>query len=596
MQLDIDRLVAYFGGVNALADALKKHNPQNAASTAAIYKWRVRGSLPLSQLQKLTALAEAQGRPLDLNAFMQHQTTLEKSVMSLNNRVIVFDTTLRDGEQSPGAAMTKEEKIRVARQLEKLGVDVIEAGFAAASPGDFEAIQEIAKALTRATVCSLSRAVERDIRAAGEAIAPAANRRIHTFIATSPIHMEHKLKMKPKQVIENAVKAVKIAKEYTDDVEFSCEDALRSEIDFLAEICAAVIEAGATTINIPDTVGYSVPHRTEAFFRELIAKTPNSDKVVWSAHCHNDLGLAVANSLAAVQGGARQVECTINGLGERAGNASLEEIVMTLKTRHDVYGLETGVDASQIVATSKLVSTVTGYPVQPNKAIVGANAFSHESGIHQDGVLKHRETYEIMSAESVGWASNRLSLGKLSGRNAFKTKLSELGIELGSEEALNAAFARFKELADKKREIFDEDLHALVSDEMANLSDHVAYKFISQRITTETGEEPCAEIVFTRKGEEQRTSATGTGPVDAIFKAIERVADSGATLQLYSVNAVTAGTESQGETTVRLAKDGKVVSGQGADTDVLVATAKAYLSALSKLEYGAERIKAQGGI
>ena len=596
MQLDIDRLVAYFGGVNALADALKKHDPQNAASTAAIYKWRVRGSLPLSQLQKLTALAEAQGRPLDLNAFMQHQTTLEKSVMSLNNRVIVFDTTLRDGEQSPGAAMTKEEKIRVARQLEKLGVDVIEAGFAAASPGDFEAIQEIAKAMTRATVCSLARAVERDIRAAGEAVSPAANRRIHTFIATSPIHMEHKLKMKPKQVIENAVKAVKIAKEYTDDVEFSCEDALRSEIDFLAEICHAVIEAGATTINIPDTVGYSVPHRTEAFFRELIAKTPNSDKVVWSAHCHNDLGLAVANSLAAVQGGARQVECTINGLGERAGNASLEEIVMTLKTRHDVYGLETGVDASQIVATSKLVSTVTGYPVQPNKAIVGANAFSHESGIHQDGVLKHRETYEIMSAESVGWASNRLSLGKLSGRNAFKTKLSELGIELGSEEALNAAFARFKELADKKREIFDEDLHALVSDEMANLSDHTFYKFISQRITTETGEEPRAEIVFTRKGEEQRTSATGTGPVDAIFKAIERVANSGAILQLYSVNAVTAGTESQGETTVRLAKDGKVVSGQGADTDVLVATAKAYLSALSKLEYGAERIKAQGGI
>ncbi len=596
MQLDIDRLVAYFGGVNALADALKKHDPQNAASTAAIYKWRVRGSLPLSQLQKLTALAEAQGRPLDLNAFMQHQTTLEKPTMSLNNRVIVFDTTLRDGEQSPGAAMTKEEKIRVARQLEKLGVDVIEAGFAAASPGDFEAVQEIAKALTRATVCSLARAVERDIRAAGEAVAPAANRRIHTFIATSPIHMEHKLKMKPKQVIENAVKAVKIAKEYTDDVEFSCEDALRSEIDFLAEICNAVIEAGATTINIPDTVGYSVPHRTEAFFRELIAKTPNSGKVVWSAHCHNDLGLAVANSLAAVQGGARQVECTINGLGERAGNASLEEIVMTLKTRHDVYGLETGVDASQIVATSKLVSTVTGYPVQPNKAIVGANAFSHESGIHQDGVLKHRETYEIMSAESVGWASNRLSLGKLSGRNAFKTKLSELGIELGSEEALNAAFARFKELADKKREIFDEDLHALVSDEMANLSDHTFYKFISQRITTETGEEPRAEIVFTRKGEEQRTSATGTGPVDAIFKAIERVANSGAILQLYSVNAVTAGTESQGETTVRLAKDGKVVSGQGADTDVLVATAKAYLSALSKLEYGAERIKAQGGI
>ena len=595
MQLDINRLIAYFGGVNALSKALQQMNPEQVVSTAAIYKWRTRGSLPLNQLQKLTALAQAQGRPLDLNAFMHQQTTLEKTAMNTNNRVIIFDTTLRDGEQSPGAAMSKEEKVRVARQLEKLGVDVIEAGFAAASPGDFEAVNEIAKTLTRATVCSLSRAVERDIRKAGEAIAPAKNRRIHTFIATSPIHMEHKLKMKPKQVIESAVKAVQIAKEYTDDVEFSCEDALRSEIDFLAEICGAVIEAGATTINIPDTVGYSIPHRTEAFFRELIAKTPNGDKVIWSAHCHNDLGLAVANSLAALQGGARQVECTVNGLGERAGNASIEEIVMALKTRHDVFGLETGVDTTQIVPSSKLVSTVTGYPVQPNKAIVGANAFAHESGIHQDGVLKHRETYEIMSAESVGWAANRLSLGKLSGRNAFKTKLAELGIELGSEEALNAAFARFKELADKKREIFDEDLHALVSDELGSLM-HDQYKFISQHIVTETGEQPRADIVFSMKGEEKRASSTGSGPVDAIFKAIESVAQSGATLQIYSVNAVTEGTESQGETTVRLARGNKVVNGQGADTDILAATAKAYLSALSKLEFGVERMKAQGDI
>lgn len=593
MQLDIDRLIAYFGGVNALAEALKQQDPHSAASTAAIYKWRTRGSLPLNQLQKLTALAEAQGRPLDLNAFLQQQESLEKTTMPKEQRVIIFDTTLRDGEQSPGAAMTKEEKIRVARQLEKLGVDVIEAGFAAASPGDFESVNEIAKILTTSTVCSLSRAVERDIRAAGEAVAPAANRRIHTFIATSPIHMEHKLKMKPKQVVEAAVKAVKIAKEYTDDVEFSCEDALRSEINFLAEICGAVIEAGATTINIPDTVGYSVPHRTEAFFRELIAKTPGGDKVVWSAHCHNDLGLAVANSLAAVQGGARQVECTINGLGERAGNASLEEIVMTLKTRHDVFNLETGIDTTQIVPSSKLVSTVTGYPVQPNKAIVGANAFAHESGIHQDGVLKHRETYEIMSAESVGWAANRLSLGKLSGRNAFKTKLADLGIQLESEEALNAAFARFKELADKKREIFDEDLHALVSDEMVNLS-HDHYKFISQKITTETGEQPVAEVVFSVGGTEHRAIANGSGPVDAIFKAIESVAKSGATLQIYSVNAVTEGTESQGETSVRLTRGNRVVNGQGADTDVLVATAKAYLSALSKLEFGVEKLKAQG--
>lgn len=593
MQLDIDRLVAYFGGVNALAEALKQHDPENAATTAAIYKWRTRGSLPLAQLQKLTALAESQGRPLDLNAFLQKNESLERTEMTQTNRVIIFDTTLRDGEQSPGAAMTKEEKIRVARQLEKLGVDIIEAGFAAASPGDFEAVNAIAKTITKSTVCSLSRAIERDIRQAGEAVAPAPKKRIHTFIATSPIHMEYKLKMKPKQVIEAAVKAVKIAREYTDDVEFSCEDALRSEIDFLAEICGAVIEAGATTINIPDTVGYSIPYKTEEFFRELIVKTPNGGKVVWSAHCHNDLGLAVANSLAALKGGARQVECTVNGLGERAGNTSVEEIVMALKVRHDLFGLETGIDTTQIVPSSKLVSTITGYPVQPNKAIVGANAFSHESGIHQDGVLKHRETYEIMSAESVGWATNRLSLGKLSGRNAFKTKLADLGIELESEEALNAAFARFKELADKKREIFDEDLHALVSDEMGSMNAE-SYKFISQKISTETGEEPRADIVFSIKGEEKRASATGSGPVDAIFKAIESVAQSGATLQIYSVNAVTQGTESQGETSVRLARGNRVVNGQGADTDVLVATAKAYLSALSKLEFSAAKPKAQG--
>ncbi|QEY24847.1 2-isopropylmalate synthase [Neisseria animalis] len=592
MQLDIDRLVAYFGGVNALAEALKQQDPDNAATTAAIYKWRARGSLPLSQLQKLTALAQAQGRPLDLNAFLQKEDSLEKIEMTQTNRVIVFDTTLRDGEQSPGASMTKEEKIRIARQLEKMGVDVIEAGFAAASPGDFDAVHSIAKIITKSTVCSLSRAVERDIRQAGEAVSPAPKKRIHTFIATSPIHMEYKLKMKPKQVVEAAVKAVKIAKEYTDDVEFSCEDALRSEIGFLAEICGAVIEAGATTINIPDTVGYSIPYKTEEFFRELIAKTPGSDKVIWSAHCHNDLGLAVANSLSALKGGARQVECTVNGLGERAGNASVEEIVMALKVRHDLFGLETGIDAAQIVPSSKLVSTITGYPVQPNKAIVGANAFAHESGIHQDGVLKHRETYEIMSAESVGWAANRLSLGKLSGRNAFKTKLAELGIELESEEALNAAFARFKELADKKREIFDEDLHALVSDEMSMAQDQ--YKFISQKITTETGELPAAEIVFSVNGTEHRATANGSGPVDAIFKAIESVAQSGAALQIYSVNAVTQGTESQGETSVRLQRGGRVVNGQGADTDVLVATAKAYLSALSKLEFGAEKTKAQG--
>ncbi|WP_370579500.1 2-isopropylmalate synthase [Snodgrassella alvi] len=596
MQLNIDRLIAYFGGVNALAEALKQHYPDNAASTAAIYKWRKRGSLPLNQLQKIILMAEKQNKPLDINAFMQHNnTTLERPRMtSTNNRVIIFDTTLRDGEQSPGAAMTKEEKIRIARQLEKLGVDVIEAGFAAASPGDFDAIHSIAEIIQNATVCSLSRANERDVRNAGEAIAPAKRKRIHTFIATSPLHMEHKLRMKPQQVKETAVKAVKIAREYTDDVEFSCEDALRSDINFLAEICQAVIEAGATTINIPDTVGYAIPFQTEAFFRELIQKTPGSDKVIWSAHCHNDLGLAVGNSLAAVSGGARQVECTINGLGERAGNASLEEVVMALKTRHDIFGLETNIDTTQIVPTSKMVSTVTGYPVQPNKAIVGANAFAHESGIHQDGVLKCRETYEIMSAESVGWSTNRLTLGKLSGRNAFRTKLQELGIELDSEEALNAAFARFKELADKKREIFDEDLHALVSDELVSRAPD-RYKYVSLSIHSETGEEPVAEIVFNLDGNEKRASGHGSGPVDAVFKAIESEAHSTADLQLYSVNAITAGTESQGEVTVRLSREGNLVSGQGADTDIIVASAKAYLSALNKLD-SQPRVKAQGVI
>ena len=595
MKLDIDLLIAYFGGVNALAEALRRHDPEGAASTAAIYKWRTRGSLPLAQLQRLTALAEAQGRPLDLNAFLEQQPTLQRApAQPGNSRIVVFDTTLRDGEQSPGAAMTKEEKVRVARQLERLGVDVIEAGFAAASPGDWEAVHEIAQTITESTVCSLARAVENDIRKAGEAIAPAPKKRIHTFIATSPIHMEYQLKMKPQQVIDAAVKAVKIAKEYTDDVEFSAEDAVRSDLDFLAKIFTAVIDAGATTINIPDTVGYSVPSAWYERISSIIRSVPNGGKVVWSTHCHNDLGMAVANSLAAIQAGVRQVECTINGLGERAGNASLEEIVMALKVRHDLFGLETGIDTTQIVPASKLVSSITGYPVQPNKAIVGANAFAHESGIHQDGVLKHRETYEIMSAESVGWSANRLSLGKLSGRNAFKTKLAELGIELGSEEALNAAFARFKELADKKREIFDEDLHVLVSDEMSNLTPD-RYKFISQRIVTETGELPRAEIVFSADGEEQHAEATGSGPVDAIFKAIESVVQSGAELQIYSVNAVTFGTESQGETGVRLARNGRVANGQGADTDILAATAKAYLSALNKLE-GGEKVKAQGGI
>lgn len=510
----------------------------------------------------------------------------------MTEQIIIFDTTLRDGEQSPGAAMTKEEKIRIARQLEKLGVDVIEAGFAAASPGDFEAIHEIAKIIKTSTVCSLARASENDVRRAGEAIKPAVKGRIHTFIATSKIHMENKLRMSEDQVVERAVQAVKWAREYTEDVEFSAEDAVRSEINFLVRVFEAVIEAGAKTINVPDTVGYSIPSVWGERMATLIKQVKNSHKVVWSTHCHNDLGMAVANSLSAVLSGARQVECTINGLGERAGNASLEEIVMAIKTRRDLFNLDTRIDTTQIVPSSKLVSSITGYPVQPNKAIVGANAFAHESGIHQDGVLKHRETYEIMRAEDVGWNANKLTLGKLSGRNAFRTRLKELGIEFESEDLLNAAFARFKDLADKKSEIFDEDLQALVNDEfVSDASEN--YKLVYLQVTSQTGETPHALVTISDNGNEIKSEANGGGPVDATFKAIERIVNSGVELQLYSVNNVTSGTDSQGEVTVRFAKGGRIVNGQGADTDIVIASAKAYLNGLNKLYSKMERAHPQ---
>lgn len=510
----------------------------------------------------------------------------------MNDQLIIFDTTLRDGEQSPGASMTREEKLRIARQLERMRVDVIEAGFAAASNGDFESVRSIAEAIRESTVCSLARANENDIRRAGEAIAPAASGRIHTFIATSPIHMEKKLRMTPDQVVEQAVRAIGWAREYTDDVEFSAEDAGRSELDFLCRIFEAVIKAGATTINVPDTVGYNVPEQFAGTIRQLIERVPNSDKVVWSVHCHNDLGLAVANSLAAVMAGARQVECTVNGLGERAGNAALEEIVMAVRTRRDVFACDTRIDTTQIVPASKLVSGVTGFPVQPNKAIVGANAFSHESGIHQDGVLKHRETYEIMRAEDVGWGANKLVLGKHSGRNAFRTRLQELGIAIESEDHLNHAFARFKELADKKHEIFDEDLHAMMSDEEVT-PEHEHFRLVATRFHSETGETPEAQLTLAVGGKEVRAAAQGSGPVDAAFKAIETVAHSGTELLLYSVNAITTGTDAQGEVTVRLARDGKVVNGQGADTDIIVASAKAYLNALNRLHGNRERLNPQ---
>lgn len=499
-----------------------------------------------------------------------------------SDRLIIFDTTLRDGEQSPGAAMTKEEKIRVARQLERLGVDVIEAGFAAASPGDFDAISNIASVIKESTICSLARANEKDIRKAGEAIKNAKRGRVHTFIATSPIHMQHKLRMSEDQVVEAAVKAVKFALEFTDDVEFSAEDAVRSEMDFLIRIFDEVIRAGAKTINVPDTVGYSIPSVWGERFRQLIERVPGADKVIWSTHCHNDLGMAVANSLAAVVNGARQVECTINGLGERAGNASLEEVVMATRVRRDLYNVTTNIRTEEIVPTSRLVSAITGYVVQPNKAIVGANAFAHESGIHQDGVLKHRETYEIMRAEDVGWKTNKLTLGKLSGRAAFRSRLDELGISVESDEHLNELFARFKDLADRKSEIFDEDLHALVAGHQGSeVIQH--YELVELEVTSKTGQTPRAHLVLRIDGKDHPVSASGSGPVDATFKAIEVLARSGTTLELYQVNAITSGTDSQGEVAVRLNKGGRIVTGQGADTDIVIASAKAYLDALNWL-------------
>ena len=509
------------------------------------------------------------------------------------DRLIIFDTTMRDGEQSPGASMTKEEKLRIARQLERMRVDVIEAGFPAASDGDFEAVQAVARIVKDSTVCGLARANEKDIRRCGEAVRVAASPRVHTFIATSPIHMEKKLRMEPSQVIEQAVRAVKWAREYTDNVEFSPEDAGRSDIDFLCRILDSVIKAGATTINIPDTVGYTLPDAFGNMIRTLLERIPNADKVIWSVHCHNDLGLAVANSLSAVLNGARQVECTVNGLGERAGNAALEEIVMAVRTRQDVFGCDTGIDATQIVPASRLVSGITGFPVQPNKAIVGANAFAHESGIHQDGVLKSRDTYEIMRAQDVGWSANKLVLGKHSGRNAFRTRLQELGIMIESEEMLNAAFKRFKDLADKKHEIFDEDLQALVTEENLEQSVNEHYRLVSLTAHSETGEPPFARIVMSEDGTERRAEAQGSGPVDAAFKAIEQVIRSGSELLLYSVNAITTGTDAQGEVTVRVSKGERIVNGQGADTDIVVASAKAYINALNKLHSATERLNPQ---
>jgi len=509
----------------------------------------------------------------------------------MSEKLIIFDTTLRDGEQSPGASMTKDEKVRIAKILEKMRVDVIEAGFAIASQGDFEAVQAVAKAVKDSTVCSLARALDKDIDRAGEAIKNTNSARIHTFIATSDIHMQMKLRMTPDEVVSQAVRSVKRATKFTNNIEFSPEDAGRSDIDFLCRIIEATIDAGATTINIPDTVGYNIPHQFGETMRELIERVPNSDKAIFSAHCHNDLGLAVSNSLSAVLNGARQIECTINGLGERAGNTSLEEVVMAVRTRQDIFGCDTNIDTKNILAASRLVSSITGFVVQPNKAIVGANAFAHEAGIHQDGILKHRETYEIMKAEDVGWHTNTLVMGKHSGRNAFKVRMSELGVEFDSDDELNNAFSRFKALADKKHDIFDEDLQALVTEAQAEATEVI--RLISLKVCTETGKENTADITLLIDGKEKSASAKTSGAVDATFNAILSLVDIEPTLQLYSVTNVTQGTDSLGEVNVRLEYEGKIVNGQGVDTDIITSSAKAYVHALNKVMENVERAHPQ---
>ena len=501
-----------------------------------------------------------------------------------SEKIIIFDTTLRDGEQSPGASMTMDEKVRIAKQLEKLRVDVIEAGFPIASPGDFEAVQHIAATIKECSVAGLARAKREDIDRAWSALSEAADPRIHIFLATSPIHMKHKLNMQPNQVLEVAVSAVRHAKSYTSNIEWSAEDAGRSDMDFLCRIVEAVIDAGATTINIPDTVGYTLPYEFGTRIQTLIQRVPNIHRAILSVHCHNDLGLAVANSLAAVVNGARQVECTINGLGERAGNAALEEVVMAIRTRKDLLPYHVGVTTTEIIRTSKLVSVITGFPVQPNKAIVGANAFAHESGIHQDGVLKEATTYEIMTPDSVGLTTNRMVLGKLSGRHAFRDRLEILGYELSSEQ-LDQAFRRFKEVADKKQELFDEDIEALVDDEVIRTTEH--YRLLRLHVASGTQETPVAAVEMEVQGKMCRGASWGTGPVDAVYQAISQMVPElkDMKLQLYQVSAVTQGIDAQAEVTVRLEKDNRVVQGQGTDSDVIVSSAKAFVNAMNKLAY-----------
>jgi 2-isopropylmalate synthase len=492
----------------------------------------------------------------------------------------IFDTTLRDGEQSPGASMNVDEKIQVARQLVKLGVDSIEAGFPIASVGDFEAVKKIATEIKGATIAGLCRTRFADIERAAEALKPAESGRIHTFLATSDIHMQYKLKMSREEVIESAVKAVKHARQFTDDVEFSAEDATRSDPDFLARVTEEVIRAGATTVNIPDTVGYTVPQEFEALIRNLINRVPNIDKAIISVHCHNDLGLSVANSLAAILAGAGQVECTINGIGERAGNASLEEFVMALKTRPKFFEIDTKINTREIYKTSRLVSKITGIVVQPNKAIVGSNAFAHEAGIHQDGFLKERSTYEIMQPEDVGIPQSKLVLGKHSGRHAFKLRLQDLGYELDDTE-MNRAFEKFKALADAKKYIFDEDIETLVSEEVSKTPE--VYLLEDLCVTSGIGVTPMATVKLSVDGRIVEKTKNGDGPVDAVYKAIVAITGTTSNLLKFDVQGITGGTDALGEVVVQLEESGRTVRGAGSDTDIIVAAAKAYINALNKL-------------
>ncbi len=501
-----------------------------------------------------------------------------------DDRIIIFDTTLRDGEQSPGFSMNINEKLRMAEALTELGIDVMEAGFPIASPGDFESVKAIAESVGQRddtpVICGLARSGREDIMRAGEAVRAAKRKRIHSFISTSALHMKYKLRMEPEEVLQAVSDSVTLARDFTDDVEWSAEDGTRTDPDFLCRCCEAAIEAGATTINIPDTVGYALPEDMARIFTMVRERVPGADKVVLSTHNHNDLGLAVANTLAAIRAGVRQIEATINGIGERAGNASLEEAVMAIRTRHDAVPFKNNVKTRNILKISKLLSTVTGFDVQPNKAIVGRNAFAHEAGIHQDGVLKNAATYEIMTPDSVGWTKSNLVMGKHSGRAAFRDKLRSLGYEVG-DNALNVAFRRFKDLADRKKVVYDEDIVALVDDEV--MRDHERIRFVSLDVRAGSKGPQRAELELEVDGVTKQATSIGDGPVDATFKAIHHIFPHEANLVLFSVGAVTEGTDAQAKTTVRLEENGKMVDGQGADLDTIVASARAYVHALNKL-------------